>query len=69
MIKTEIYASEASDSTLVKTYSNVGKKLFQEETGIIYGSEVIDVFKVNDVDGYPISRYTYIETEEYDVDS
>lgn len=49
-----------------ETYSTENFKLKQEETGIIYGSSVIDVIEGYDNNGVPYSRYAYIETEEED---
>ena len=42
-------------------------KLKQEETGMIYGSSVIDVIAEHDDQGFPYSRFTYTETDEYDI--
>ena len=48
---------------LCKTFSTIGHKLLQVDTGIVYSSEVIDL-----IEGYngdkPYSRYTYQETDE-----
>ena len=40
---------------LIKTYSDVGRYILQEETGEVY-AEAVDL--------YP-SKYTYTETDEY----
>lgn len=52
-----------------ETYSTENFKLKQEETGIVYGSSVIDVIEGYDDDGKPFSRYTYTETDEKDEES
>lgn len=51
---------------LVKTYSYEGFKLKQEETGVIYGKECIDVIAGYDENNIPYSRFTYVETDEKD---
>ena len=52
---------------LCETYSDENFKLLQEETGIVYGSSVVDVNEGFDDEGNPYSRFTYYETDELDV--
>ena len=52
MIKQETIT--VKDRTLVKTYSDIGKYIIQNETGVKY-SEAVDV----------PNKYTYKESEEY----
>lgn len=52
-----------------ETYSTENFKLKQEETGIVYGSSVIDIIEGYYDDGKPYSRYTYAETDEKDEES
>ena len=66
MIKTRIIDKASGTSQLCETYSTDNLKLQQVETGIIYGSSVIDVIAGYDEHNLPFSRFTYIETEEYD---
>lgn len=57
MIKTRIARDIADTMDLLETYSTEGYKLLQADTGIIYGSSVID----------PLDHaHTYIETDEKD---
>ena len=65
MIDTRIYRSATSVNDLCETFSTENKNLRQEETGIIYGSSVIDVIAGYNGDK-PYSRYTYTETDEKD---
>ena len=53
---------------LVKTFSTEDFKLKQEETGIVYGKECIDVIAGYDENNIPYSRFTYTETGEKDDD-
>ena len=66
MIDTRIVTNVRGTIELCETHSTEGFKLLQIETGIIYGSSVVDV-----LEGYkeqkPYSRFSYEETEEYDV--
>lgn len=64
MINTRIVKDVTKKIDLVETYSTLGRKLVQVETGIIYPSSVIDVIAGYDEDGKPYSRYTYEETDE-----
>lgn len=66
MIKTRIVDNASGTSQLCETYSTDNFKLQQVETGIIYGSSVVDVIVGCDEHNLPYSRFTYIETEEYD---
>ena len=50
---------------LCKTFSTIGNKLYQVETGITYGKECYDLI-LGYVGGKPYSRYTYEETDEPD---
>lgn len=58
MIIKEEYKTRADGVQLVRTYSDEGKKIIQNETGIVY-SEAIDVETAN---------YTYSESDE-DIES
>lgn len=61
------YAGKRSDGVeLVETFSTENYTLKQEETGIVYGSSVIDVIEGYFDDGKPYSRYHYAETNEKD---
>lgn len=51
---------------LVMTFSTLGYKLKQEETGQVYGKECIDVIAGYDENDKPYSRFTYTETDEKD---
>lgn len=54
MIVTEDYKTRADGVKLIRTYSDAGKMIVQNETGITY-SEAIDVEN---------APYTYSESEE-----
>lgn len=54
MIVTEDYKTRADGVKLIRTYSDEGRYIIQNETGITY-SEAIDVDPV---------RYTYSESDE-----
>lgn len=54
MIVKEAYKTRADGVKLFHTYSDEGKKIIQNETGIVYGSAI-------DVENAP---YTYSETDE-----
>lgn len=54
MIVREEYKTRADGVKLFRTYSDEGKKIIQNETGILY-SEAIDVEK---------APYTYSESDE-----
>ena len=66
MIKAEIIRNEADTDNLCKTYSSDGFKLRQVETGLIYGSMVVDVIIGYNEDGTPFGKYSYEETDEID---
>lgn len=66
MIKTRIINDVTGTRQLCETYSTEIFKLKQVETGIIYGSSVVDIVSGYDEQGSPYSRFTYIETGEYD---
>lgn len=66
MIISEYYATRKDGVELMNTYSTENFKLKQNETGIIYGSSVIDVIAGYDENNNPYSRYTYTETDEKD---
>lgn len=53
MIKTEEYMTRSDGVKLIRTYSDAGFKIRQDQTGIVYG-EAIDVEN---------SGYTYTETD------
>jgi len=53
MIKTEEYMTRSDGVKLIRTYSDAGFKIRQDQTGIVY-SEAIDVEN---------SGYTYTETD------
>ena len=55
MIITEYFDTRDDDVALYRTYSDEGKRIIQNETGIVY-DEAIDVQD---------SRYTYTESDEY----
>lgn len=69
MIDREIAHFITNPNDLCRTFSTENFKLKQEETGIVYGSSVIDVIEGYDDDGKPYSRYTYTETDEKDEES
>lgn len=69
MIETEKVRFPTNDDFLCNTYSTENFRLKQIETGIIYGSSVIDTIEGYDDDGKPYSRYSYIETDEKDEES
>jgi len=52
MIQTE-YITTEDGRTLIRTYSDAGKMILQEQTGILYSEAV-------DVEG----KYTYTESEQ-----
>ena len=54
MIITEDYRTHSDGVKLIRTYSDIGKRIIQNETGIVY-SEAIDIEN---------SGYTYTESEE-----
>ena len=67
MILTRIIKDLSNTIDLCETYSIEGYRLLQQDTGITYGSSVID--PINDYeDGLPVSKHTYIETDELDTD-
>lgn len=61
MIDTRLY-----DGHLCETFSTIHNKLIQQETGKKYGWSCVDLIEGFYDDGKPYSRYTYIESEEYD---
>lgn len=61
------YNGKRSDGVeTCETFSTENYKLLQTETGIIYGSSVVDVIAGYDGEGKPYSRYHYTETDEKD---
>ena len=54
MIVTEYYKTRADGIKLIRTYSDEGRQIIQNETGIVY-SEAIDVEN---------APYTYSESDE-----
>jgi hypothetical protein len=54
MIITEYYKTRADGVKLVRTYSDEGRQIIQNETGIVYGEAI-------DVENAP---YTYSESDE-----
>jgi hypothetical protein len=66
MIKTRVTLNASGTKELCETYSIEGFKLKQEDTGTIYGRSVIDVIAGYDAQGFPYSKFNYVETEEYD---
>lgn len=64
MVDTRVFQAVTALQDLCETYSTEGYRLHQVETGITYGSSVIDVIEGFNGDK-PYSRYTYVETEEY----
>ena len=66
MVLRRLITDESGTIELVETYSDEGYKLFQEETGLTYGSSVIDIIAGYDEDNIPYSRYHYTETDEND---
>jgi hypothetical protein len=54
MLISELYKTRPDGVNLIRTYSDLGMYILQNETGIVY-SEAIDI------EGAP---YTYSETEE-----
>ena len=54
MIKTEFYETRVDGVNLYRTYSDINKRIRQDQTGAVY-DETIDVEN---------SGYTYTETEE-----
>ena len=65
MIDTRTVKDGRGITDLCETFSTGNFKLRQTETGIIYGSEVVDIIAGFD-GGKPYSRYHYAETEEKD---
>lgn len=55
MIVQEYYKTRSDGVKLIRTYSDDGRKIIQNETGVVY-SEAIDV---------ETAGYTYSESEEY----
>ena len=54
MIVTEYYKTRADGVKLIRTYSDEGRQIIQNETGIVYGEAI-------DVENAP---YTYSESDE-----
>lgn len=66
MILTKIIRDSSDTVNLCETYSTDNYKLLQQDTEITYGSSVID--PIDDYEnGFPISKHTYIETNELDI--
>ena len=64
MIDTRVVKDASGSIDLCETFTNdESEVLKQVETGIVYGSSVIDVIE-GFVDGKPYSRYTYIEVDK-----
>ena len=68
MIETEIIQDASGTIDLIRTFSTENFKLLQNETGIVYGWEVIDTIVGYDENENPYGRYTYTETNEKDTD-
>ena len=66
MKDTRVVKDESGTIDLCETFSTENFKLRQVDTGIVYGSSVIDVIAGYDEQGKPYSRYTYEETDEKD---
>ena len=66
MIKTRVVQNACGTKELCEIYSDEGFKLHQEETGVIYGSSVVDALIGYDEFGEPFGKFHYIETEELD---
>lgn len=65
MIDTKTVKDASGEVDLCETFSTEGFKLRQVETGIIYGSSVIDVIKGLNGDK-PFGSFSYEETDEVD---
>ena len=63
MVLPRFYRTREDGVELMETYSTENKNLQQIETGVIYGSSVIDVI-LGYNDGVPYGAYTYEETDE-----
>lgn len=64
MIRTRIVKDESGKTDLCETFTDdENKALEQFETGIVYGSSVIDVIKGYNIDGTPYSRFAYVEVD------
>lgn len=68
MIETEIIQDASGTIDLIHTFSTENNKLLQNETGVVYGWEVIDAIVGYGENEYPYGRYTYTETNEKDTD-
>ena len=68
MIETEIIQDASGTIDLLHTFSTENNKLLQNETGTVYGWEVVDAIVGYDENEYPYGRYTYTETNEKDTD-
>ena len=66
MKDTRIVKDNSGKIDLCETFSTENYKLLQYETGIVYGSSVIDLIEGFDSNNKPYSRFIYIETEEKD---
>lgn len=66
MVDTREIKFETNPNALCETFSTENYKLRQIETGIVYGSSVVDVIAGYYENGKPYSRFTYEETEEKD---
>lgn len=64
MKKTRVVKDVSGAIDLCETYSDEGKKLLQTETGITYGTSVIDTIAGYNEDGLPYSRYHYEEIND-----
>ena len=67
MITTRVVRDLGDTKDLCETYSIEGYKLLQQDTGITYGSSVIDSIEGFEND-LPYSKHTYIETDQPDTD-
>lgn len=68
MIQTRVVSNASGTKQLCETYSTENYKLRQVETEIVYGSSVIDVIAGYDEQGFPYSKFSYTETDEYDIE-
>ena len=68
MKDTRVIKDASGTVDLCETFSTIGNKLLQVDTGIVYGKSVIDVIAGYYPNGKPYSRYTYEETDEKDED-
>ena len=67
MVKTRTVKYDGNPSVLCETYSTVGKRLVQEETGFVFGEAVQDIIEGYDETGNPYSRFHYVEENQEEV--